>query len=225
MNIPDVNYSSTLIIEAVVVAVLVFLVYGLIVYIRLDILKQKARDELVTFLPMLNERYDLLTDLCACVKENKISEKKFTTAAIQRRDIARESTSPFAHVASENAFSAALMRLLIILRKEHRELRRDLWYVDTAKKLEKCSDALDEAAENYNSAVKSYNGLVEIWPSRYVAKHRGYKKIPAFMTWKETHNRVTGTAHAELSDKRRSLKLGENGKTKITKKEEHASKL
>jgi len=174
-----------LFLEIIGVLILVFGVYGFMVYVKLSQFREQVRGDIHPLIKKFNPRYKLVTDLLACIKDNNISEPVAVAAVVNTRSKASKSATPQEHIEWENQFTVALLRLLVILKKKYPELKNDLWYLDIVEKFKVFTADIDEEGQSYNVIVRSYNDLIKHWSSKFLAKKLKHEVVPTYLAWED----------------------------------------
>lgn len=197
-----------IVLEVIGALILIFGVYGFMVYLKLTQFREQVEGDLHSLIPKFNPRYKLLTDLLACISENNIEEKAAVSAAVNLRSRASKAKTPREHLILENEFTVSLLRLLVILKKRYPELKNDLWYLDIVEKFSIFTDNIDKAGMSYNVITRSYNELITSWPSKYIAKRLKHKTVPVYLSWEEAKYKLSGKeppSKKEIAKKEREV--------------------
>jgi hypothetical protein len=165
--------------ELIGTIVLLIAVYAFTVWHKLGQMSIRVKEEMSYFKDTFNERYYLLTDLVAVIRENDIKEKKAIADIVNARAVASKGKTYEEKIENDAKFTIALVRLFKLLDK-YPILNEDEWYVDTKKQYDILNEKIDEIGKKYNVMAKSYNDLVTKQPSKIISNFTKSKPIPCF---------------------------------------------
>ena len=144
--------------------------------------KNKAEEAWATIDVYLKKRYDLIPNLVETVKGYAKYEGDTLEKVVQARNIAGKAVTSEEKISAANNLSNSLRTFLNVVAENYPDLKANTNFLDLQNQLKNIEGELESSRRYYNGTVKSFNTLIEIFPSCIVAKNKGedYKKRPYF---------------------------------------------
>jgi LemA protein len=163
-----------IVIGAFVVALLVIGLYNSLVAKRQEV--QEAWSAIDT---ELRRRYDLIPNLVETVKGYAGHEHDTLTDVIRARNAAVTTGPLDAQVASQNALSNALGRLMAVS-EAYPQLKANENFMQLQEQLNETETRISQARRFYNAVVKEYNTMCQSFPSALIAGSFGFHGQPYY---------------------------------------------
>jgi LemA protein len=160
--------------------VLLVLFYIVSIYNRFIKLRNSVEESFSTMDVYMKKRYDLIPNLVETVKGYAKHEQETLEKVIQARNRAMASDSINEKQTNENMLAGTL-KSLFALSESYPELKADTQFLDLQKQLQKVEEDIANARKYYNAVVKSFNTMVESFPSNIVAGIFNFVKYPFFI--------------------------------------------
>src|SRR3990167_576756 len=173
---------ATLIIVLSIVAVLVLWV--VIIYNGLVILKNRAKEALADIDVQLKRRYDLIPNLVETVKGYATHEKELFEKVTQARVSAMGATGIHDKAEAENMLSGTLKSLFAVS-ENYPDLKASVNFLELQKELTDTEDKISAARRFYNTNVRDLNIKIESFPANILANSFDFKKMELFQTANE----------------------------------------
>lgn len=161
----------TLIVIAVIVAILAFVVIGS--YNKLVALDQRADQSFADIDVQLKQRNDLIPNLVETVKGYASHEQGTLNAVTQARAAAAGATSVNDKVTADNMMTAALGRLFAVA-EAYPDLKANTNYLELQRELSDIENKLAAARRFFNSAVSEFNAVRRQFPTVLFAAMVGF---------------------------------------------------
>ena len=164
----------TLIIVAVVAALLIFFAIGL--YNRLVGLRLRSQNAWSDIDVQLKRRADLVPNLVETVKGYASHERETLDAvtAARTRAVAAQGASPAVRAEAEAGLSAALRGLTVAV-EAYPQLQASGGFRDLQGQLAEIEDAVQNARRYYNAVVRDLNTAIMTFPSNLMAGPMGFQ--------------------------------------------------
>ncbi len=153
---------TTLIVIAVIVAVVLFVIVG--AYNKLVALDQRADQSFADIDVQLKQRHDLIPNLVETVKGYASHEKATLEAVTAARSAATTATSVNDKVQAENMLTGALGRLFA-LSEAYPDLKANTNFLDLQRELSDIENKLAAARRFFNNAVSEFNAVRRQFPT------------------------------------------------------------
>lgn len=128
----------------------------------------------------LTRRHDLIPNLVETVKGYAAHEKGTLDAVITARGAAtRGGVGPAEAAAAEGQLSQALGRLLAIT-ESYPNLKADTQFIALQNQLNETEDRIASGRRYYNALVKTFNTMLQSFPSLVVGRLGGFKEAEYF---------------------------------------------
>ncbi len=169
----------------VIVALVIILVIAIVAWwiktanalVRLN---NKAEEAWATIDVFLKKRYDLIPNLVETVKGYAKHESETLTNVVAARNAAGAAKTPEEKMQAANALNSSLKVLLNAVQEAYPELKADANFRDLQEQLKSLEGELESARRYYNGVVKSFNNMIQVFPSSIVANKKGYEKKKYF---------------------------------------------
>ena len=181
---------TTLIVIAVIVAVVLFVVVG--AYNRLVALDQRADQSFADIDVQLKQRQDLIPNLVETVKGYATHERGTLDAVTQARAAAAGATSVNDKVQAENMLTGALGRLFAVA-EAYPDLKANTNFQQLQSELSDIENKLAAARRFFNNAVSEFNAVRRQVPTVLFAAMVGFGSDKPFFDVGEA-DRATMTA-------------------------------
>ena len=168
---------TTLIVIAVIVAVVLFVIVG--AYNRLVALDQKADQSFADIDVQLKQRQDLIPNLVETVKGYATHERGTLDAVTQARAAAAGATSVNDKVQAENMLTGALGRLFAVA-EAYPDLKANTNFQQLQSELSDIENKLAAARRFFNNAVSEFNAAVQQFPAVLFARTLGFHEREFF---------------------------------------------
>ena len=175
------------IIAIVVIAILLVLAIAVVVWWistsnKLIRVKNKVEEAWATIDVYLKKRFDLIPNLVETVKGYTKHESETLEKVVAARNIAGKASSSEERIAAENNLSNSLRTFLNAVSESYPDLKANTNFLDLQNQLKGIEGELESSRRYYNGTVKTFNTLIEVFPSCIVAQRKGdeYKKRPYF---------------------------------------------
>jgi len=101
---------------------------------------------------------------------------------VAARNIAAGATSPEARIEAEKNLTSSLRTFLNVVSESYPDLKANTNFLDLQNQLKQIEGELESSRRYYNGMVKSFNTMIEVFPSSIVASRKGseYTKKPYF---------------------------------------------
>ncbi|MCA3700849.1 LemA family protein [Brevundimonas sp.] len=167
----------TLIVIAVIVAILAFVVIGS--YNKLVALDQRADQSFADIDVQLKQRNDLIPNLVETVKGYASHEQGTLNAVTQARAAAAGATSVNDKVTADNMMTAALGRLFAVA-EAYPDLKANTNFLELQRELSDIENKLAAARRFFNNAVAEFNAVRAQFPTILFAGMFGFGQEKPF---------------------------------------------
>lgn len=175
------------IIAIVIVVVLLILAIAIVAWWittsnKLVRLKNKVEEAWATIDVYLKKRFDLIPNLVETVKGYSKHESETLEKVVAARNIAGKAVSSEEKISAENNLTNSLRTFLNVVSEKYPDLKANTNFLDLQNQLKSIEGELESSRRYYNGIVKSFNDMIEVFPSNIVAQRKGedYKKRPYF---------------------------------------------
>ncbi len=127
---------------------------------------------------LLKQRYDMIPNLVASVKEYMKHEKEVLEKITELRSLALNAKSDDEKIDIENRLEGLLSKLMVNV-ENYPELKANENFLQLQESLKDIEDRISAARRAYNQAVTDYNNAVEMFPTNIIASifHFRRKKV------------------------------------------------
>lgn len=140
----------------------------------------------------LQRRGSLIPNLVEKVKGYAGHERQTLDSVIEARGRVQNAAGPAGAAIASNALTQTL-RSLFALAEAYPDLKANRNFQDLQEQLADTEDKISHARNYYNSRVVSYNGLVQMVPSSYIAKVGNFPESEFFEASEEGRDEVMVT--------------------------------
>ena len=137
----------------------------------------------------LQRRASLVPNLVETVRGYAGHERQTFDSVIEARSRVQGAAGPADAATANNALTQTL-RSLFALAEAYPDLKANQNFLDLQEQLADTEDKISYARNYYNSRVLSYNGVVQMVPSNYVAKLGGFAESEFFEASEEGREEV-----------------------------------
>lgn len=166
-----------------IVVVAVFLLpilYVVLTYNTLVVLRNHIRDAWSNIDTELKRRYDLIPNLVATVKGYAAHEKEiFERVTELRSKCMAAQGAAGAQAAEENMLVAALQKLLVVV-ENYPKLKADKNFLELQRELVETEDRIQAARRFFNGNVRDYRNKCQAFPSSVIAGMFGFESQDYF---------------------------------------------
>jgi LemA protein len=162
--------SSTMIVLAVIVVVIVF---AIMVYNGLVSLRQRVNQAFADVDVQLRQRHDLIPNLVEAVKGYAAHERGTLDEVVQARNAAISAQGPAQQAAAENVLSGAL-RQLFALSESYPDLKASANFQQLQAELADLENKIAASRRFLNNAVQEYNTGIQRFPASLFAASFGF---------------------------------------------------
>jgi len=164
-----------------VIGIIIFVAFlaVAIIYNRLVVLKNRAKEAWADIDVQLKRRYNLIPNLVNTVKGYATHERELFEKVTQARSQAMNAQGAEAKGKAENMLSGTLKSLFAVV-ENYPDLKASENFKHLQEELTDTEDKVQAARRFYNNNVKSLNIKIESFPSNIIAKAFNYKKMQLF---------------------------------------------
>lgn len=168
---------STLIIVLAVLAV--FLIYPISIYNRLAKLKVRIEEAWSQIDVQLKRRADLIPNLVETVKGYASHEKEVFQRVTEARSALMNASNVKEAEQADLQLQGALKSLFAVA-EAYPELKAQEGFSQLQRELSDTEDKVAYSRQFYNSVVRDYNSILQVFPSNMIANIFGYSKKEFF---------------------------------------------
>ncbi len=164
----------------IVAVVIVVFVIPFAIYNRLVHLRNMVRESWRDIDTELQRRYDLIPNLVSTVRGYAAHEREvFDSVTTLRTAAMAEHGPPDAQAPREDALSHGVAQLLAVA-EQYPDLKASQSFLDLQRELVNTEDRIQISRRIYNANVRSYDSLVQTFPSLIVARSFNFAAQPYF---------------------------------------------
>ena len=180
--ISDGAIVALVIVGIVLVLAIVLVAWWISTSNKLIRLKNRVEEAWATIDVYLKKRFDLIPNLVETVKGYAKHESETLEKVVAARNIAAGATSPEARIEAEKNLTSSLRTFLNVVSESYPDLKANTNFLDLQNQLKQIEGELESSRRYYNGMVKSFNTMIEVFPSSIVASRKGsdYTKKPYF---------------------------------------------
>jgi LemA protein len=172
------NHELYILIGSLALLIVVSLVFLLVVYNRLIMLRNKVQEAFSTMDVCLKKRYDLIPSLVEVVKgyaghESDVLQK---VTAMRAKTGSGDLRS---QIDGEMKISDALHSLFVVA-EAYPDLKANSSFLNLQEQLSHIEDEIARSRRYYNGSVREYNNQCQLFPLNIVASLFGFKQMPMF---------------------------------------------
>lgn len=128
----------------------------------------------------LKKRWDLIPNIVASVKGYAKHEAETLEKVISARNAGYSSLNPQQKLEANAELNTAIKSLNIVA-EQYPELKANQNFMDLNAQLKKTEEDIANARKYYNAVVKSFNNLVQMFPSSIIASMFHFEKRDMFV--------------------------------------------
>ncbi|EDM23118.1 LemA family protein [Caminibacter mediatlanticus] len=128
---------------------------------------------------LLKQRYDMIPNLVASVREYMKHEREVLEEITKLRSAAINAKSDDEKIDIENRFENLLSKLMVNI-ENYPQLKANENFLKLQEALKDIEDRISAARRAYNQAVTDYNNAVEMFPANLIAKAFNFKRKKVF---------------------------------------------
>lgn len=166
---------SSLLIGAVIIAVIVALLYNFLVS-----KKNQVENIFSSVDALLKKRFDLIPSLVASVAEAMQHEKGTLEEITRLRSSALQANTSPNEMAKFDAKLSSLLGSIMVAVEDYPELRANENTMHLQRSLNEIEEQLSAARRAYNQAVTDYNNAIEMFPTNFLANMMHYERGQVF---------------------------------------------
>ena len=163
----------------VVLAALVFVLLGIVIYNQLVRLRQMVAEGWSGIDVQLKKRTNLVPNLVETVKGYMTHEKDLLEKVTELRSQSLNTNDPQVKGPVEGALGRALANIMAVA-EQYPDLKANQNFLDLQNKLSQIENDIEMARRYYNGTVRNLNIKVETFPSNIVARKYGFEQAPFF---------------------------------------------
>lgn len=164
---------------AIIIAAVVLVFWAIMVYNKLIVLVNRAKEAWSDIEVQLKRRYDLIPNLVETVKGYATHEKGVFEKVTEARAKALGATGMKEKAEAENALSATLKSLFAVA-ENYPQLQAANNFLELQRDLRDTEDKIQAARRFYNGNVRDLRIQIEVFPANIVASLFGFKKMELF---------------------------------------------
>ncbi len=169
----------TTILWIVLAIVVIIILWVIIVFNGLIVLKNRTKEAWADIDVQLKRRYDLIPNLVETVKGYASHEKELFLKVTQARTAAMSATGLKDKGEAENALSGTLKSLFAVA-ENYPDLKASTNFLELQRELTDTEDKIQAARRFYNGNVRDLNTKIEIFPANIIASIFKFAKMEFF---------------------------------------------
>ncbi len=174
----------------ILIAILVlFVLYFVITYNTLIVLKTRIQEALAGIDVQLKRRADLIPNLVETVKGYAKHEKTVFEEVTKARSSLMKAGNLQEKAAANNMLTDALKSLFAVA-ENYPQLQASQNFKDLQQQLEDTEDKVAYSRQFYNSNVMDYNAKVQVFPSNMIASMFGFTQFEFFQANEQDKQKV-----------------------------------
>ena len=163
----------------ILVAVAAVVLWGVAMFNRLVVLKNRAKEAWADIDVQLKRRYDLVPNLVETVKSYAAHEKQLFEKVTAARANAMNAQGTHAKAQAENMLSETLKSLFAVS-ENYPDLKASVNFLELQRELTDTEDKIQAARRFYNTNVRDLNISIESFPNNMIAGSFGFSKMELF---------------------------------------------
>ncbi len=170
---------TTTLLLVIGVAVLV-LMWLILAFNRLTVLKLRAKEALSDIDVQLKRRFDLIPNLVETVKGYMEHEKSVLENVTKARaDVMKTDGNPIKRAEAENQLSSTLKTLFAVA-ENYPDLKANANFLDLQREITDTENKIQASRRFYNGTIRDFNIKIHTFPSSIVANMFRFKEMPFF---------------------------------------------
>ncbi len=171
----------TLIIWAIIAIIVLLVLWIVVAFNSLVLLKNRAKEALSDIDVQTKRRYDLIPNLVETVKGYAAHEKEIFEKVTQARTAAINAQGMEEKASAENALSGTLKTLFAVA-ENYPDLKASQNFLALQNELTDTEDKIQAARRFYNANVRDLNIKIESFPANLISSSFGFKEMELFQT-------------------------------------------
>jgi len=167
------------ILKIVLIVVAVIVLWFILTYNRLVVLKNRAKEAWSDIDVQLKRRYNLIPNLVETVKGYAVHERELFENVTRARAQAMQAQSIKEKGEAENALSSTLKSLFAVA-EGYPDLKASANFLELQRELRDAEDKIQAARRFYNTNVRDLNIRIESFPVNLISGLLGFKKMDFF---------------------------------------------
>jgi len=167
------------ILKIVLIVVAVIVLWFIVTYNRLVILKNRAKEAWSDIDVQLKRRYNLIPNLVETVKGYASHERELFENVTKARTLAMQAQSIKEKGEAENALSSTLKSLFAVA-EGYPDLKASTNFLELQRELRDAEDKIQAARRFYNTNVRDLSIQIESFPVNLISGLLGFKKMEFF---------------------------------------------
>lgn len=164
---------------AVAALLLILLAWGIVLYNRLVLRRNLAKEAWSGIDVQLKRRHDLLPKLVEVVRAYASHERQVLQETATARGAALAAAASAGRAQAENALTGELRSLLAVA-EGYPDLKANASYLDLQRQISEIEEQIQYARRYYNGTVRDLNVLVDSFPANLVARRFGFSAMEYF---------------------------------------------
>ena len=173
------NFKHMSILKIVLIVVAVIVLWFILTYNRLVVLKNRAKEAWSDIDVQLKRRYNLIPNLVETVKGYAVHERELFENVTKARAQAMQAQSIKEKGEAENALSSTLKSLFAVA-EGYPDLKASANFLELQRELRDAEDKIQAARRFYNTNVRDLNIRIESFPVNLISGLLGFKKMDFF---------------------------------------------
>jgi len=165
--------------KIVLIVVAVIVLWFIVTYNRLVVLKNRAKEAWSDIDVQLKRRYSLIPNLVETVKGYAIHERELFENVTKARTLAMQAQSIKEKGEAENALSSTLKSLFAVA-EGYPDLKASTNFLELQRELRDAEDKIQAARRFYNTNVRDLSIQIESFPVNLISGLLGFKKMEFF---------------------------------------------
>ncbi len=167
------------ILKIVLIVVAVIVLWFIVTYNRLVVLKNRAKEAWSDIDVQLKRRYNLIPNLVEAVKGYASHERELFENVTRARTQAMQAQSIKEKGEAENALSSTLKSLFAVA-EGYPDLKASTNFLELQRELRDAEDKIQAARRFYNTNVRDLSIQIESFPVNLISGLLGFKKMEFF---------------------------------------------
>ena len=164
----------TVVLIVIVALIVIGVIYVIATYNSLVRLQNRADEGYSDIDVQLKRRHDLIPNLVETVKGYASHERQVLENVTAARSTAVAASGPESQARAENQLTGALRQLFAVA-ENYPDLKASQHFVELQRALVDTEDRIQVSRRIYNANVRSYNTMVQSFPSMFLANAMHYE--------------------------------------------------
>lgn len=171
-----------------IIPIVIVLIVLIVVFMYNSLVRKRNHVEngFATIDVMLKQRYDLIPNLVATVRQYATHEMKTFAAITNMRNTTYSSLNDSEKAAFDKEFSMARTQFFAVA-ENYPELKASENFLQLQRSLNETEEQLAAARRTYNTCVTEYNNAVETFPTNMLASMFGFTRKSVLVTPEAEH--------------------------------------